>query len=303
MPVRVISMKIKDTIFGLIRETGDLIGGTIEVTRAVTARTLRATRRKRSEAPRIAGEAVEDAIRAASEAGGTELGSVAKGAVIGVIEGVGEASRVTLGVVGQAVRAAVKGTSEVGGDVVTVARKAVEGAIEAGKQTGLKAEDAATTAARSAIEAAGEISEGIAAVVARAVTGTVSGVRVALEAPLKKSVILAVDSNRTNLELLTQHLGREGYKTLQAGSLDELDKVIQGKDKIALTVVDLAGFDSSIWQRCDRLTEAGIPFLVISPQRSPAVQKESIKHGARGVLVKPVSVKELAEYIRTLIGE
>jgi len=61
--------------------------------------------------------------------------------------------------------------------------------------------------------------------------------------------------------------------------------------------------DQRIWERCDRLRKARIPFIVISPQRSPLIQKDSMKHGASGLLVKPLGIKELMEYIHTLLGE
>ena len=124
-----------------------------------------------------------------------------------------------------------------------------------------------------------------------------------LEAPFKRPAILAVDSNRRDLELLTQALEREGYQARSATSLEELDQVIKGADKISLALIDLSGFDQSIWERCDELRKAKIPFLVISSQRSSLVQQESIRHGASGVLTKPLGVKELVECVRALLGE
>jgi len=297
-----VTKRIRDTLTGLLKEGGDVFGTTVEVTRDTTTSILRSVRGKRTEAPQVTEEAVKGALRAASEAE-IELNSVAKGAVIGVIQGVGEVSKVTAGLLSDAVRAAVRATSEVGGDVVTVARKAVEGAIEAGKQAGLKAEDAAAAAATGAVEAAGEINEVAAAAVTKAISGTIAGVRVVLRVPYKRGVILAVDSNLSNLELLTQALEREGYKMRTATSLAELDQTIQGEEKIALALIDLSGFDRSVWEHCEQLRKAKIPFIVIAPQRSPIVQQESMRQGARGMLIKPVGVKELVEHIRTLLGE
>ena len=300
MARRKVPRRTRDALAGIVKGAIDVVETTVQVTRDITSVALRSVRGKRAEAPWVAGEAVEGAIRAASEAG-TEITAVAKAAVIGVIQGVSEVTKVTSGVLSDAVRAAVRSTSEVGGDVVTVARKAVEGAIEAGKEVGLKAEDAASTGATAAIQAAGEISEAIATAVAKAVSGTISGVRVVLEVPFARPVILAVDSNRSNLELLTQQLEREGYKIRSVTSLEELDQAIESGEGIALALVDLSGFDRSIWQRCDRLREAKVPFIILSPQRSPMVQRESITHGASGVLTKPVGVKELAEHIRAFL--
>ena len=105
------------------------------------------------------------------------------------------------------------------------------------------------------------------------------------------------------LELLGQQLVKEGYETVSAASLEELESSIQEKKNIALALIDLSGFDQRIWERCEVLREAKIPFIVISPQRSPLIQKDSMKHGASGLLVKPLTIKELIEYIHTLLGE
>jgi DNA-binding response OmpR family regulator len=115
-------------------------------------------------------------------------------------------------------------------------------------------------------------------------------------------LILAVDTDRSSLELLSSCLGREGYDTLSATSLSEFDQIIGEEERITLALVHLSGFDQSIWERCDQLKKAKIPFLVICPQRSPTVQQESLKHGAGGVLIGPIGVKELAEHARCMLG-
>ena len=118
-----------------------------------------------------------------------------------------------------------------------------------------------------------------------------------------ESIILVVDSNRGNLELLSQQLGREGYQTVTAASLEELDQAIQGKEKIALSLIDISGFDRHIWERCEELHKAKTPFIVISARRSPTIQRYSIKHGASVLLVKPLDFKDLLEYIHTVLGD
>ena len=119
----------------------------------------------------------------------------------------------------------------------------------------------------------------------------------------EKSVILIVGSNRANLELMGQQLSQEGYDTVSAASLEELDQAIQGKLPINISLIDLAGFDQLIWERCDKLRKKKILFIVISPQRSPTIQRDSIKHGASGLLVKPLGIKDLLEYVHTLLGD
>lgn len=117
-----------------------------------------------------------------------------------------------------------------------------------------------------------------------------------------KPLILLIASNRANLTLLSQQLGQQGFETMSAASLEEVDKALE-EPRFALSLIDLSGFDQNLWARCEELRKARIPFIVISPQRSPAVQRDSMKHGASGLLVKPVGVKALIEYIRTLVGD
>lgn len=118
-----------------------------------------------------------------------------------------------------------------------------------------------------------------------------------------KVEILAVGTNRTNLQLLAQQMEREGYHTITASSLEEFDRIIKEKPKWALCLVDVSGFDQRIWERCEEMRKAGIPFIVISAQRSPSIQRDSMKHGASALLVKPIGVKDLKEFVSTLINE
>jgi DNA-binding response OmpR family regulator len=116
-------------------------------------------------------------------------------------------------------------------------------------------------------------------------------------------LILAVDRNRRNLDLLGQFLGKEGYQLRTAATPDEFDLALAGSDEIGLALVDIAGFDRSIWERCEVLRARKIPFLVLSPKQSLALQQASLTHGARGVLIKPLVVKELLGIIRSLLEE
>jgi len=116
-------------------------------------------------------------------------------------------------------------------------------------------------------------------------------------------MILAVDRNHRNLELLSQFLGREGYQTRPAATLEEFDQALAEANGIGLALVDIAGFDRAIWERCEELRHHKIPFLVLSPRQSAAIQQASLTHGARGVLIKPLVVRELLGLIRSLLEE
>lgn len=116
-------------------------------------------------------------------------------------------------------------------------------------------------------------------------------------------LILIVDNNRSDLEQLTRQLDEEGYEILGASSLEEVDNAIGGEKTIKLALVYLAGFNDSIWERCDRMHEARIPFIVVMPQRSPSIQRDSLKHKASCLLVQPLGINELIEHIHAALGD
>ncbi|MBD2069047.1 response regulator [Leptolyngbya sp. FACHB-671] len=114
-------------------------------------------------------------------------------------------------------------------------------------------------------------------------------------------VILAVDRNRRNLELLTQVLTQQGYQVLTKISLEEVEETLNTPTTIKLALVDISGFDASVWSLCQRLREQGIPFLVISPRQQAAVQQASIANGALGLLGKPLIMREFLQLIQNLL--
>jgi DNA-binding response OmpR family regulator len=118
-----------------------------------------------------------------------------------------------------------------------------------------------------------------------------------------RPVILIVGTNQTNLELLSKQLDREGYVTVKASSVEELNEIFKRNPGAALALVDVSGFDQSIWSYCEQLRKSKIPFIVISPQRSNTIQRDSMKHGASALLVKPLGVKELLEFVHTLLSD
>ena len=79
----------------------------------------------------------------------------------------------------------VKSAAEVGGDLGSAARSAVEGSIAGAKEFGLKAEDAASAAASGAIKGAGEIGGTAVEEVRKAMTGVIAGVKVVVKEPFK----------------------------------------------------------------------------------------------------------------------
>lgn len=119
----------------------------------------------------------------------------------------------------------------------------------------------------------------------------------------ERRVILTVDRNRRNLELLSRFLDKAGYDSESANSIEDFDQVLESGGKIDLALVDLAGFDTNIWDRCDRLRNANIPFLIISAGHLAGLEQDSVTHGAQAVLMKPLASKDLLGIIQSLLQE
>lgn len=117
-----------------------------------------------------------------------------------------------------------------------------------------------------------------------------------------RPVILTVDRNQRNLELLGQVLAQNGYETRVAGDLPAFAQALAAGG-IDLALVDIAGFDRRIWDFCERLRDEGTPFLVLSPRQAAALEEQSVAHGARGMLVKPLAVNELLRLVARLLEE
>jgi len=114
--------------------------------------------------------------------------------------------------------------------------------------------------------------------------------------------IMVLDRNARNLELVEDLLRRAGYRTAGVSDLEDAQRLIVEETGIAMALLDIGGFDSSVWQVCAALHDKGIPFLVVSPGRNEAAERQGYARGARGFLIKPLTVKQLLGLVRSLLG-
>jgi DNA-binding response OmpR family regulator len=115
--------------------------------------------------------------------------------------------------------------------------------------------------------------------------------------------VLMVNRNARNLQLLCEYLAKEGFQTLAVSTYEEFDQILFAQSSLSAALIDITGFDSLIWSRCEQLRTRKIPFLIVSAQLSAALQQASLTHGARGVMAKPLVVKEFIGIIRSMINE
>lgn len=114
------------------------------------------------------------------------------------------------------------------------------------------------------------------------------------------ATILILTKIEKNLELMANFLNKQGFTSVSALSYDDLDKILV-QNEFDLALLDIAGFDSRIWSYCERINQLGKAFFLISPVKNPKIDREGLKKGARGVIVKPLVMKELMELIKAML--
>lgn len=90
---------------------------------------------------------------------------------------------------------------------------------------------------------------------------------------------------------------------MMASSFEEFALAIDPPHNIGIALVDISGFDRRIWDCCEQLRSHQIPFLILSPKQSAVIQQESLHHGARSILIKPLAVRQLLSLVHSLLGE
>ena len=162
----------------LARDTSGRHGVTGATVRLAALAAAKRTRTVRRGAGNLAREAVEGAVQAVGEIGG-EAGEFVKDTVVGVVQGTGEVVTITAPAVKEVVVGAIRGAGNVSADAGEVGRDAVEGAIVGAASLGIDSADAASAAAEGAFEAVLETGGDLQHAARATVGGVVSGVAAA----------------------------------------------------------------------------------------------------------------------------
>ena len=118
------------------------------------------------------------------------------------------------------------------------------------------------------------------------------------------AVVLTISARDRNTELLIEFLEAEGYGVTTVQDLPELDAIIESNlDQTRLAILDVQGYSRAVWDRCERLSGAEVPVLVLKPVATDEMRTAAHRHGARAVLSKPVSKRDLGETIKVLLSE
>lgn len=114
-------------------------------------------------------------------------------------------------------------------------------------------------------------------------------------------MILIAMTNAANRRVLRQVLEKEGLGVAEADGIEALAEVIQKREDLKAALIDITGLDPRVWDQCRELQKRQVPFLVLSSRQSRALEAASVAHGARGVLVKPLTIQHLVQLLRSLL--
>ncbi|MFB6291659.1 MAG: response regulator [Candidatus Bipolaricaulia bacterium] len=115
--------------------------------------------------------------------------------------------------------------------------------------------------------------------------------------------ILVVAKGEKNLHLLADFLADQGYDPNPASSIKEVDGTLRELEHLDMALIDVTGFGDSIWDRCERIRNEGVPFFIISPKKTGKAKEKSLSEGARDVLTKPLEKKRLLKLVEIILGE
>ncbi|WP_241692941.1 response regulator [Haloarcula limicola] len=114
------------------------------------------------------------------------------------------------------------------------------------------------------------------------------------------ALVLALSKKRRNLELLADLLEDVSTEVSVATEVDEFEALLTEHGEISMAVIDIDGFTRDIWDRSERLREAGIPVLVLTMSAPSDIREEAMRHGAQRILEKPIEKATLRATVRTL---
>lgn len=116
--------------------------------------------------------------------------------------------------------------------------------------------------------------------------------------------LLSIMRNPENALVFGRVLQDHGYHSLTMSSAAEFQETLANPEQpIDLALFDITGYDATIWDWTEQLRTRHIPFFLISPKESAHLQQESLKHGSAAVLTKPLVIRELIGFIRSILNE
>jgi two-component system, cell cycle response regulator DivK len=118
--------------------------------------------------------------------------------------------------------------------------------------------------------------------------------------------ILMVEDNSDLSQLLAFYLRDAGYETSRAGNLAQgISRALAERPDLIITdlyLPDMNAVDATVILKQDPAT-SGIPIVVLTAMTFGEWRSKALKAGVAKYLIKPVSLPELTEVVRTLIQQ
>src|SRR5499426_2430316 len=116
--------------------------------------------------------------------------------------------------------------------------------------------------------------------------------------------IVIVEDNSDVSRLLAFCLNDAGYETSRAGNLVQgISKALADHPDLIITdlcLPDMSAVDATVILKQDPAT-SGIPIIVLTAMTVREWQTKALKAGIAKYLIKPISLPELTEAVRTLL--
>lgn len=112
--------------------------------------------------------------------------------------------------------------------------------------------------------------------------------------------LMVVVLKAVNRRLIRETLTEAGFEVVAVQDPGEIPDHLDPDDPPALGLVDVDGFGDEIWAACSTLADAGVPVVVLTGQRTEAVEQRTLQIGVRNVLEKPVRKANLVAIARTI---
>ena len=129
----------------------------------------------------------------------------------------------------------------------------------------------------------------------------------ASKAPGINKIILIVDDDKTILDLYQASLARQGFKIATAESGDKAIALFKAGHEFDLVVTDLMMPGKGGFELLKEMQEAGFyatPVIVVTARAldQSTFQTINLESNVKGVLQKPINMKEFHKKIHQLLG-
>lgn len=123
-----------------------------------------------------------------------------------------------------------------------------------------------------------------------------------VENHLSNPGVLIVDRNPVNIKLFVNLLKKHAMMCYGASDYETFDAILDSENEFVLVLIDLAGFDENIWERCRTIHKKSIPLLIMSGRSDAGFQANMVQSGASGFLQKPINISSLLKLINSLVN-